>query len=60
MMGLLGRMKKIEREVDPAPGWSFYACDRYSVTFSPRAGASGEGDGSATKESRVVQIEVSS
>ena len=60
MMGLLGRMKKIEREVDPTPGWSFYACDRYNVTFSPRSDASREGDGSVAAESCVVQIEVSS
>ena len=54
MMGLLGRMKKIEREVCPARGWSFYACDRYSVTISPSAIASG-GD---AVQSSVLEIVV--
>ena len=60
MMGLLGRMKKIEREVFPTRGWSFYACDRYSVTFSPSAIASGGDDVADAVQSSVLQIVVKS
>ena len=38
MMGLLGRMKKIERETEYIPGFSYYDCDVVAVTFGNNYG----------------------
>ena len=38
MMGLLGRMKKIERETEYIPGFPYYDCDVVAVTFGNNHG----------------------